>query len=392
MLSLSELEQFIEDNRNEDVKKLALRSSSLLGENLNYVLTQISGWQRCRAKIPSWSKVKGVKFPVQLSMEQCSSEQTAYLKSQLIKGETLVDLTGGFGVDCAFLSQSFQQVFYVEKNSELADIVTHNYRELGLTNISVNKADAVDYLKTMKPVSTIYIDPARRDDYGRKMVSIRDCLPNLSELRNLLFEKADDVWVKYSPMLDISLAIKELESVVELFVISVENECKELLFHLKKEGNKEPKITCFNLQQKGNSQFEFTYHEESLQSLLLIDRVENYLYEPNSSIMKAGCFKRLCEVYKLRKLDVNSHLYTSGQLQFDFPGRIFQVEETSTLNKKSLKALLAGVTKANVTLRNFPMSVDEFRKRMKIKEGGDCYLFGTTIAGVNSIIKCTKIS
>jgi 16S rRNA G966 N2-methylase RsmD len=325
-------------------------------------------------------------------MEQCSSEQTAYLKSQLIKGETLVDLTGGFGVDCAFLSQSFQQAFYVEKNSELADIVTHNYRALGLTNISVNTADAGDYLKTMKPVSTIYIDPARRDDYGRKMVSICDCLPNLSELRNLLFEKADDVWVKYSPMLDISLAIKELVSVVELFVISVENECKELLFHLKKEGKEDPKITCFNLQRKGDSKFEFTYNEESLQPLLLADRVGDYLYEPNSSILKAGCFKRLCEVYKLRKLDVNSHLYTSEQLQSDFPGRIFHVEETSTLNKKSLKDFLAGVTKANVTLRNFPMSVDEFRKKMKIKEGGDCYLFGTTIAGVNSILKCTKIS
>ena len=390
MLSTDQLQQFIEENRNEDVKKLALRYSSLLGENLLYVMTQISGWQRCRTKIPSWAKIKGLKFPIQLSMEQCSSEQTALLKSQIIKGETMVDLTGGFGVDCAFISQSFQKAVYVEKNKELADIVSYNYSLLSLSNTSVVVADAVEYLKEMEPVSVLYLDPARRDDYGRKMVSISDCLPNLSELSEILLEKADDVWVKYSPMLDISLAVKELGCVSELFVISVDNECKELLFHLSKKVVEDPKVTCVNLQKRGISTFEFSFQEETSQPLLLATSIEKYLYEPNSSLLKAGCFKRLCGAYNLRKLDVNSHLYTSEQLISEFPGRIFRVEQTSTLNKKMLKSFLQGLEKANVTLRNFPMSVEEFRKKMKLKEGGDCYIFGTMLNGVSCVIKCFR--
>lgn len=391
MLTSEDLQKFINKYRNEDVKKLALRYSSLLGDNLNYVMTQISGWQRCRVKIPSWSNIDGLRFPVQLSMEQCSSEQTAMLKAELIKGDTFVDLTGGFGVDCAFISKSFIQSTYVEQNDELAAIVAHNYSLLGLTSITTNIADGVSYLKDMQAVSVIYLDPARRDNFGRKMVSISDCMPNVSEIRELLFSKADDVWIKYSPMLDISLALKELESVVELYIISVDNECKELLFHLKQHVECEPSIFCINFQKGVRSELRFLYKEEANEPLQIATTLEKYLYEPNSSLLKSGCFKRLSTLYGVKKLDINSHLYTSEKLLEDFPGRVFQVEQSSTMNKKLLKSFLKGLDKANITLRNFPLSVEALRKSLKIKDGGDIYLFGTTINGTHTLVKCSKI-
>ena len=384
---------FIEEHARADVRSLALQAKKYPGVDMAMAVVQIAGRQIAEAKIPSWYQVEGLLYPKHLSMEQCSSEATALYKMGLVEGETFADLTGGFGIDCSFLSRKFKQVDYVERQAELCELAGHNFPLLGL-NIGVHNEDGVDYLKRMQPVDCLYLDPARRDGHGGKTVAISDCEPDVSALEELLVEKAKTVMVKLSPMLDLSLALKSLKHVQEVHIVSVNNECKELLLLLQKGAvSSDIKIHCEHIVNSCEHQhYAFTLLEEHTSECPLAEAVGAYLYEPNASILKAGAYRSLTQAYPVEKLHASSHLYTSAHFIENFPGRRFKVEAVSGFGKKELKEFMQGMEKANLTIRNFPSSVAELRKRLKLKEGGEDYLFATTLADESKVlVKCRKV-
>ena len=387
---------FIEEHARADVRSLALQAKKYPKVDMAMAVVQIAGRQIAEAKVPTWYRTEGLLYPKHLSMEQCSSEATAIYKAGLVEGETFADLTGGFGIDCSFLSRKFKKADYVERQAELCELAKHNFPLLGL-NIDVHNEDGVEYLKRMEPVDCLFLDPARRDGHGGKTVAISDCEPDVSALEELLVEKARKVMVKLSPMLDLSLALKDLKHVCEVHIVSTDNECKELLLILQKEtASTEVSIHCINSLGALNGyriyqEYAFTQEQERTSDCPLTHEVEAYLYEPNASIMKAGAYRSLTQAYPVKKLHPSSHLYVSPHFIEDFPGRKFQVEAVSGFGKKELKTFLQGMEKANLTIRNFPSSVAELRKRLKLKEGGDDYLFATTLADESKvIIKCKK--
>ena len=385
---------FIEEHARADVRSLALQAKKYPGVDMAMAVVQIAGRQIAEAKIPSWYQVEGLLYPKHLSMEQCSSEATALYKMGLVEGKTFADLTGGFGIDCSFLSRKFKQADYVERQAELCELAGHNFPLLGL-NIGVHNEDGVDYLKRMQPVDCLYLDPARRDGHGGKTVAISDCEPDVSALEELLVEKAKTVMVKLSPMLDLSLALKSLKHVQEVHIVSVNNECKELLLLLRKDAvSSEIQIHCEQIVNSCEHQhYAFTLSEEHTSECPLAEAVGAYLYEPNASILKAGAYRSLTQTYPVEKLHASSHLYTSAHFIENFPGRRFKVEAVSGFGKKELKEFMQGMEKANLTIRNFPSSVAELRKRLKLKEGGEDYLFATTLADESKVlIKCRKMS
>ena len=384
---------FIEEHARADVRSLALQAKKYPGVDMAMAVVQISGRQISEAKIPSWYQVEGLLYPKHLSMEQCSSEATALYKMGLVEGETFADLTGGFGIDCSFLSRKFKQADYVERQAELCALAEHNFPLLDL-NIGVHHEDGVEYLKQMQPVDVLFLDPARRDGHGGKTVAISDCEPDVSALEELLVEKAKTVMVKLSPMLDLSLALKSLKHVQEVHIVSVNNECKELLLLLRKDAvSSEIQIHCEQIVNSCEHQhYAFTLLEEHTSECPLAEVVGAYLYEPNASILKAGAYRSLTQAYPVEKLHASSHLYTSAHFIENFPGRRFKVEAVSGFGKKELKEFMQGMEKANLTIRNFPSSVAELRKRLKLKEGGEDYLFATTLADESKVlVKCRKV-
>ena len=384
--------RFIEENIRTDVRSLALQAKKYPQVDMAMAVVQIAGRQIAEAKVPSWYRTEGLLYPKHLSMEQCSSEATAIYKAGLVEGDTFVDLTGGFGIDCSFLSRKFKQADYVERQSELCELAKHNFPMLGL-NIIVHNEDGVKYLKQMHPVDVLFLDPARRDGHGGKTIAISDCEPDVSVLEDVLVEKAKKVMVKLSPMLDLSLALKALKHVREVHVVSVNNECKELLLILEKSTDfSEIVIHCEQIMGTGEHQhYAFTQEQERTSDCPLAAEVGTYLYEPNASILKAGAYRSLTQAYPVKKLHASSHLYTSPYYIEDFPGRRFQVEAVNGFGKKELKTLLQGLEKANLTIRNFPSSVADLRKRLKLKEGGECYLFATTLSDESKVlVKCRK--
>ena len=294
-------------------------------------------------------------------------------------------------IDCSFLSRRFKKADYVERQAELCELASHNFPLLGL-QIEVHNEDGVEYLKRMDPVDCLFLDPARRDGHGGKTVAIFDCEPDVSTLEDLLVEKAKTVMVKLSPMLDLSLALKTLKNVREVHVVSVNNECKELLLILQKQSiSSDVSIHCEHIVNDLHQHFVFTQEQERISDCPLTSQVDTYLYEPNASILKAGAYRSLTQSYEVKKLHPSSHLYTSSHFIEDFPGRRFQVEAVSGFGKKELKTFLQGMEKANITIRNFPSSVAELRKRLKLKEGGEDYIFATTLADESKVlIKCRK--
>lgn len=374
--------QFINEHVQDDVRLLALQAKKFPEVDINTAIVQIAGRQAAADKIPAWHATEGIVYPRHLSLEQCSSELTARYKASLAKGETLTDLTGGFGIDCAFLSAGFRQATYVECQEELCEIASHNFPLLGLNHITVCHQDAVEHLHDMPPVDCIFIDPARRNEHGGKTVAIADCEPDVSALEEELLSKATRVMIKLSPMLDLTLALKDMKHVAEAHIVSVNNECKELLLIVTHAANTQRPavpIVCINLTSRETQRFVFTREEEQAAECAYTDRIGKYLYEPNASILKAGAFRSIASRYGLQKLHPNSHLYTSDLPVEGFPGRSFEVESTFPLNKKEIKEALAGIRKANLTVRNFPASVAELRKRINLAEGGDDYLFATTL-------------
>ena len=384
---------FIHEHAEADVRQLALQGTKNPEVDLSFALEQIAGRQKAKTKLPSWAAVDGIVYPPHLSMEQCSSEQTARYKALIAgKGALIVDLTAGFGVDMAFMSQGFQKAVHVEQQAPLCAISSENFKLLGLNHIEVICADGIDYLHQLEHADLIFLDPARRDDYGARTYGIADCTPNVLELRDELFEKADRVMLKLSPMLDWRKAVEDLGHVNEVHIVSVDNECKELLLILSKE-KKPLKLLCVNNNQVFEGDQGDWLNERSIAEIRVLVPMSSqaYLFEPNASIMKAGCFTLLEQRFNVSQLDKNSHLFVSDHDISDFPGRRFTIEKTTSMNKRELKTALAGIDKANITVRNFPLSVAELRKRLKLKDGGNLYLFATTLAdGQHQLFLCRK--
>jgi hypothetical protein len=384
---------FIRLHENDNIHALALQAGQYPNIDMRLVIRQITGRHIAREKIPSWHEHEQVIYPSRLPLEQCSSEMTARYKASLSKTDQLVDLTGGLGVDCYFMSLAASQCIYIERQTELAELAAHNFGILGAKNIRVVNEDALMFLKKMQPVDTIYVDPSRRDIHGRKTVLLEDCRPNLPEIEDLLEEKSRQVIAKLSPMLDISLAMKTLRNIAEVHVVSCRNECKELLF-IKESGKKAaaPLLHCVNLLENKRQHFAFTREEEDSSSPRYAVSTGNYLYEPNASVLKAGAYKCLAARYNLSKLHASSHLYTSLSLSEDFPGRIFSVRNILDFNKKNIKQLSGISGKANITVRNFPLSVAEIREKTGVKDGGELYIFATTLADERKVlIVCEKV-
>lgn len=390
-LSQSTLD-FIRLHAHDDIHTLALQAARYPDIDMPMAITQIAGRQIAAYKIPSWQKNENLLYPRHLSLEQCSSEITARYKASLIEGNSLADLTGGFGIDCAFLSPKFQKATYVERQKELCEIAAHNFPLLGLQHITIYNDDSVSHLQQMEPVDCIFIDPARRNEHGGKTVAISDCEPNVAELEELLLEKGHKVIIKLSPMLDLTLALRNMQHTREVHILSVNNECKELLLILSKEPKTEIPIFCINLTVKEQTSFVFTREKEQISECTYTETVGTYLYEPNASILKAGAFRSIASSFNVKKLHPNSHLYTSDEYVKCFPGRIFLVTGQCSFNKKEIKRMLGDIKKANITVRNFPATVAEVRKRTQLSEGGEVYLFATTLANEQKIlIRCSKI-
>ena len=384
--------EFIREYRERDIRQLALQANRFPDVDMPYALDQIQGWQIARRKLPKWAARDGVIFPPHLSMEQCSSEPTAQYKLNLAMewaervghASSMTDLTGGFGVDFSFTSCAFAAATYVERNEQLCHIVEHNLPLLGLNNATVVCADAVEYLSTVEPQTMLFLDPARRNEHGAKTVMLADCTPDVVQLLPKLLEKSRFTMLKLSPMLDWHKAVDDLQGTVrEVHIVSVGGECKELLLVLSTVVESELKVYCADLSTASGSSSLFVYTPDSsapVANSKLKTQNSKILHEPNASIMKAGCFDELAAAYGVSPVSRNSHLFLSDEPVDGFPGRSFVVERVTTMNKSELRKALAGIAKANIATRNFPLTVAELRKRLKIKDGGDAYIFATTTA------------
>ena len=390
---------FIRNNADADVRQLALRGTKVPEVDLPFALDQIAGRQTARCKLPSWTAIDGIVYPPHLSMEQCSSEQTAKYKGKVLAekchakdGTRFVDLTGGFGVDFTFIAQALlpntPHLTYVEQQEHLCAVARENFLRLGLSQADVICADGADYLQTMPPADVIYLDPSRRDGHGSRTYGISDCMPDVLQLRNLLLQKSRYVLLKLSPMLDWRKTVSDLgeQYVREVHIISVRNECKELLVLLGQGDGL--KLICVN----DGDIFEMQYNGVTANCLFADPCADKFLYEPNASIMKAGCFAELSQQFEVMPIAQNSHLFISTTLVNGFPGRIFQIGAITSLNKRELKKHLHGISQANITIRNFPLSVAELRQRLKLNEGGNTYIFATTLtSGDRVLLICRKV-
>lgn len=384
--------EFIREYRERDIRQLALQANRFPDVDMPYALDQIQGWQIARRKLPKWAACDGVIFPPHLSMEQCSSEPTAQYKlnlamewaSRVGHASRMTDLTGGFGVDFSFTSCAFTSATYVERNEQLCHIVEHNLPLLGLNNATVVCADAVEYLSTVEPQTMLFLDPARRDEHGAKTVMLADCTPDVVQLLPKLLEKSRFTMLKLSPMLDWHKAVDDLQGTVrEVHIVSVGGECKELLLVLSTVVESELKVYCADLSTASDTSSLFVYTPGSSAPVVnskLKTQNSKFVHEPNASIMKAGCFDELAAAYGVSPVSRNSHLFLSDEPIEDFSGRSFVVERVTTMNKGELRKALVGIEKANIATRNFPLTVAELRKRLKIKDGGDVYIFATTTA------------
>ena len=417
MLINDATKKFIAEHAADDVRKLALQGAKQENVDLQQALQQIAGRQTARKKLASWAAVEDIVYPPHLNMEQCSSEQTARYKQRLVERlmtekrvngasrtvemDSFVDLTGGFGVDFYWMSQGFKQRHYVEQNPALCALAEHHFRLLALECMVVC-GSAADTLHKLPCASVIYLDPARRNEHGGRTFDIADCTPNVLEMLPSLLEKSHFIVVKLSPMLDWRKAVSDLKYVQEVHIVSVGNECKELLLVLSKEQTEKLQVFCVN--DDGVSLFVPVVGTHSTNSWYApyqpvvpavpayFTAAGKYLFEPNASIMKAGCFREVEQQYAVRQLSANSHLFVSDADISDFPGRRFQISSISSMNKQELKTVLKEIPQANIAVRNFPLSAEQLRKKLKLKDGGDTYIFATTQAdGQHRLYICRKI-
>lgn len=383
-----EIQKFINDNLNTDVSKILFKGTTFPDVTTQEIVAQILAKKKCKNKLPSWFETKNIYYPNKLNIEQTSSEITGQYKANLVSGNTLIDITGGFGIDALAFSKCVKNVFHCEINKELSKIAKHNFEILDATNIKTIAEDGIDFLKkSSEKFDWIYIDPSRRNDAKGKVFLLNDCLPNVPENIDLLFDKSDNVLLKNSPILDIKSAINELKFVKEIHVVAVNNEVKELLYILEKNYENSIQIKTSNIQKNNIQLFDFKLDTDVESNFNL---PKKYLYEPNVAILKSGGFNEVTTQFEIDKLHPNSHLYTSEEL-INFPGRRFKILNVIPFDKKQLKKLIP-TGKANITTRNFPQTVAQIRKKSGIKDGGNQYLFFTTdLNNKHIVIVCEKI-
>lgn len=392
-LSSAAVRTFIQEHERDDPATLMLQASRFSIEPFREIVAQIGSRQRARHKLPAWYSTEGILFPPQLSMEQCSSELTAAYKQKLAGGDRLIDLTGGTGVDTSFLSKGFEKTTFVERDLWLCQLAEHNFPLLGQQHIEVQNTGAEEYLDTFEGhVDLIYIDPARRDDNKNRVAALEDCTPDVIALQGSLLAKARRVLIKAAPMLDIKAALRQLEHVQEVYVLAVAGEVKEVLFLLERgQDETEPTIHAVNLSDDGEETLSYRMSEEAQTVAIAEPEPGHYLYEPNAAVLKAGAFNTIASRYGLAKLHAHSHLYVAAEPLKAFPGRGFEIKAITQAKKKALQKVLPAM-KANITVRNFPASVVELRKKTGIKEGGEDYLFATTTPTGHKILVCSKNS
>ncbi|GEL12114.1 hypothetical protein SAMN05192550_2921 [Flavobacterium glycines] len=385
----TEIQAFINNNINASISKLALQKNPFPNVEWKLILNQIEAKAKAKEKLPTWFQAENILFPSKISVEQTSSEATALYKSQLVSGESLIDLTGGFGVDDYYFAKKIKSVTHCEINSELSQLVQHNFSQLQVSNIKCCSGDSTTTLKnTEQKWDWIYIDPSRRNDAKGKVFMLKDCLPNVPENLDFYFEKSNAILIKTAPLLDISAGLSELKNVKNIHIIALENEVKELLWELHRDYTGAINLKTANITKNAVDTFDFVMQQEM--SYPAYSLPLKYLYEPNSAIMKSGGFDAISAHYNIHKLHKHSHLYTSDTL-IDFPGRIFEINAVFPYNKTEMKNQLSG-KQCNITTRNFPETVENIRKKWKIKDGGTSYSFFTTDVNTNKIVVfCAKI-
>ncbi len=384
----TENQEFIKQHLKTNVADLMLKKHSTITIDIKVLAEQIDAKRRCEKKLPTWFSTDNIIYPNKLNIEQTSSEATAAHKASIIQGSKMIDLTGGFGVDCFYFSKTFEEVTHCEWNEELSEIVKHNYQQLHRPNIKCIAENGIEYLsKNTDQYDWIYIDPSRRHEAKGKVFFLADCEPNVTTEIGKLFQYAPNICIKVSPILDITEAISELKFVKEVHIVALKNEVKELLFIIEKDYQGTIQFIATNL--KADTQDTFSFHSKT-SSIPRLEKPQNFLYEPNAAILKSGGFNPVSEFYQVNKLHLHSHLYTSNNL-VAFPGRSFEIINVFDFNKKVLRKKFAN-QKHNITTRNFPITVDEIRKLLRIKDGGDSYLFFTTNKKQQKIvIECKKV-
>lgn len=384
----TEIQNFINQNLDSDISKLALKKNPFPRINYSILINQIIAKKKAKEKLPTWFSNENIVYPDKISIEQTSSETTAKYKASLVSGEKMIDCTGGFGIDDYYFSKQFKKVIHCELNADLSQIVTHNFEVLKATNIECYRGDSTEILKQLhEKFDCIYIDPSRRNHAKGKVFMLADCLPNVVDLQDFYYQFTDTILIKTAPILDLHAGLLELKNVAEIHIVAVENEVKELLWKIDKNFNKSPEIIAVNLEKEKQT---ITKIESSKAYFASYSLPKKYLYEPNASLMKSGGFEAVSELFDIEKLHQHSHLYTSHEF-IDFPGRKFQIDAIIPFQKKEISQHIQG-KKMNVSTRNFPIKPEEIKKKFKITDGGTIFAFFTTNMNNEKIILlCTKI-
>ncbi|MBF2708433.1 class I SAM-dependent methyltransferase [Flavobacterium soyangense] len=384
-----EVQNFINESIDKNLAKLALQKNPFPEVDWILILNQIESKTKSKNKLPNWFTTKNIIYPNKISIEQTSSEKTAFYKAGIVSGESLIDLTGGFGIDDYYFAKNMNTVVHCEINTELSNIVKHNFEQLKTKNISCHSGDSLDILTILNAKwDWIYIDPSRRNDVKGKVFMLKDCLPNVPENLDFLFQYSDSILIKTAPLLDIAAGLTELKNVKTIHIVAVENEVKELLWELQNHYHGKIEIKTVNILKEKKDIFEFILDKNKKSPTYSLP--QKYLYEPNSAIMKSGGFDEVGIFYNLNKLHKHSHLYTNSKL-IAFPGRVFEIVNSIPYHKNEMKTFLEN-KQANITTRNFPDTVESIRKKWKIKEGGNQYSFFTTDENDNKIVLiCKKI-
>ena len=385
----NKVQKYILTNIAAKIPELVLKGSPFNEIKNIDIIEQIESKSRCRSKLPSWYNTPGILYPNKLNIEQCSSEKTAYYKSTLVSGENLIDITAGFGVDSFYFSKKIKNILSCELDEKLSKISEHNFKTLNTKNIRTKSLNGLNFLKKKETIfDWIYIDPSRRGQNNEKKVFIKDCNPDISKHLNLFFKRSQNILIKLSPMVDIQALLKDVSNPKEIHIVAVKNEVKEILVVLKKGFSSETTIKAINLNSE-QPNFEFKISNEK-KVVLSYKSPEKYLYEPNLAVIKAGAFKILASKFKIGKLGPNTHLYTSSKIKNKFPGKIYNIMDVIPYNKRNLNKIIKGI-KANIKSRNFPKSVNEIKEQYKLIDGGDIYLFFTSLDLNRVLLVCTKI-
>jgi 16S rRNA G966 N2-methylase RsmD len=384
-----EIQEFINSNLDSDIASLLLKGIPFETAEAKAIIEQIEAKKRSKKKLPTWFNTENIYYPNKLNIEQTSTEVTAQYKANLVSGDLLIDLTGGFGIDGYYFSKRINKVIHCEINSELSEIVKCNYNLLNVSNIECITESGIDVLKRLdQSFDWVYIDPSRRDDTKQKVFLLSDCTPNIKIFQNLFLKYAKHVMIKTSPLLDLSATLSDLICVKEIHSLAVNNEVKELLWILERNYKGDVLVKTVNIEKENTQRFDFVFHQESMAEVDYSNPL-TYIYEPNSSILKAGAFNSIGNTLNISKLHKHSHLYTAKDL-IDFPGRRFKIEKNLPFNKKVF--VKEKISKANITIRNFPLSVNDIRKKLKVKDGGNLYLFFTTdLNNEKRILVCSKV-